>query len=96
MTKYDKVIAASAHSSVSLWDTTTLQQLGSTITYSHPMWFMDISPNGDIATAGEKTVTHRKLCDLLPSPDSHNFVSNCTYSYEMPSLSACHRCDRLC
>jgi WD40 repeat protein len=71
----DKVIAASAHSSVSLWDTTTHHQIRNVIHYSHFIKSMAISPSYDIATAGNSVITLRNLYDILPSTYSDN-VSN--------------------
>jgi len=60
-------IAASACSSVSLWDTTTHEQIGAVIEHTHPIWSMAISSNYDLVTSGGKEITLRALCDFLPS-----------------------------
>lgn len=73
----DTVIVASSNSSVSLWDATTHQQIGAVIDHSHHIMSMIISPDYDIATAGDWAFTLRKLCDILPSPYRDN-VSDCT------------------
>jgi WD40 repeat protein len=71
----DRVIAASANSSLSLWDNTTHQQIGTVIYHSHDIYSMAISPSCVIATAGNKAITLRHLHDILPSPYRDN-VSN--------------------
>jgi hypothetical protein len=44
------LIAVSAGSSVSFWDTTTREQIGSAIEFTHDVWSMVISVNCDLAT----------------------------------------------
>ena len=60
-------IAASARSSVSLWDTTTREQIGAVIEYTHDIWCMAMSSNYDLVAGGEKKLTLRALCDVVPS-----------------------------
>jgi len=60
-------IAASANSSVSFWDTETREQIGSVIGYTHVIWSMAMSSNYDLVTGGERKITLRALCDVLPS-----------------------------
>jgi WD40 repeat protein len=60
-------IAASAGSSVSFWNTTTHEQIGSVIEFTHDIWSMAISANDDLVTGGDKKITLRSLCDILPS-----------------------------
>ncbi|KAI9456181.1 WD40-repeat-containing domain protein [Boletus coccyginus] len=60
-------IAASENSSVSLWDTTTHEQIGAVIEYTHTICSMAISSNYDLVTSGDKKITFRALCDTLPS-----------------------------
>ncbi|KAF8548148.1 WD40 repeat-like protein [Imleria badia] len=66
------LIAASAGSSVSFWNTTTREQIGSVIEFTHDIWSMAISVNYDLAVGGERTITFRGLCDIRPVsyPDS--------------------------
>jgi len=59
-------IAASAHSSVSFWDTTTQEQIGTVIEYTHSVESMAMSSNYDLVTSGEKRITLRALCGILP------------------------------
>jgi len=59
-------IAASAHSSVSFWDTRTREQIGTVIEYTHSVGSMAMSSNYDLVTGGEKGITLRALCDILP------------------------------
>jgi len=60
-------IAASAHSSVSFWDTTTREQIGTVIEHTHSVESMAMSSNYDLVTSGEKIITLRALCGILPS-----------------------------
>ena len=60
-------IAASAGSSVSFWDTTSQAQIGAVIEYTHGAWSMAISSNYDFVTSGDKRITLRTLCGVLPS-----------------------------
>jgi len=60
-------IAASAHSSVLFWDTTTREQIGTVIEYTHSVESMAMSSNYDLITSGEKGITLRALCGILPS-----------------------------
>ena len=60
-------IAAAADSSVSLWDTTTHEQIGAVIEYTHAVGSMVMSPNYDLVTSGNKKITLRALCNTLPS-----------------------------
>lgn len=59
-------IAASANSSVSFWDTETRTRVGPVIEFSHDVWSMAISAN-DFVAGGDKTISLRSLCDMLPS-----------------------------
>ncbi|KAF8547582.1 hypothetical protein OG21DRAFT_900276 [Imleria badia] len=60
-------IAASAGSSVSLWDTMTREQIGSIIKFTHDIWFMAITTSDDLVTGGDEKITLRSLCYILPS-----------------------------
>jgi WD40 repeat protein len=60
-------ITVSANSSVSFWDTTTHEQIGSVIEHTHDVLSMGISSNYDLVTGGDKRITLRGLCDILPS-----------------------------
>ncbi|KAF8557095.1 hypothetical protein OG21DRAFT_1495015, partial [Imleria badia] len=60
-------IAASAGWSVSFWNTTTHEQIGPVIEFTHDVWSMAISVNDDLVICGKKSITLRSLCDILPS-----------------------------
>jgi len=60
-------IAASARSSVSFWDTTSQEQIGTVIKYTHEVESMTMSSNYDLVTSGDKRITLRALCGTLPS-----------------------------
>ena len=60
-------IAASAGRSASFWNTGTHEQIGSVIEFAHDIWCMAISPSDDLAVGGDKKITLRGLCDILPS-----------------------------
>ena len=60
-------IAVSAGSSVSFWNPTTREQIGSVIEFTHDIWCMAISPNDDLTTAGDNKISIRSLRDILPS-----------------------------
>ena len=62
-----KFIAASAGSSVSFWDTTTHQQIGSIINHTDLVTSMAISANYDLVTGGGNAITLRNIRDVLPS-----------------------------
>ncbi|KAI9571086.1 WD40-repeat-containing domain protein [Boletus coccyginus] len=59
-------VAASAGSSVSLWDATTHEQIGAVIECTHGILSMAISSNYDLVTSGDKKITFRALRDTLP------------------------------
>ena len=60
-------IAVSAISSVSFWDTTTHEQIGTVIKQAHYIPCMAISTNYDLVTGADKTITLLQLCDILSS-----------------------------
>ena len=60
-------IAASACSSVSLWDTTTHKQIGSIIDHPYDIRSIAISANDDIVIGGGKAITLRNIRNMLPS-----------------------------
>ena len=60
-------IAASARSSVSFWDTTSQEKIGTVIECTHDVCSMAISSSYDLVTSGDKKITLRALCDILPS-----------------------------
>ena len=62
-----RLVAASANSSVSFWDTTTHEQIGSVIEHPALVVSMAISANYDIVIGGGRKVTLRNICDVLPS-----------------------------
>ena len=59
-------IAVSANSSVSFWDTTSHEQIGSVIAHTHVVWRMAISINYDLVIGGNNAITIRRLCGVLP------------------------------
>ena len=60
-------IAASTRFSVSFWDTTSQEQIGTVIKYTHMIESMAMSSKYDLLTGGDKRITHRALCGILPS-----------------------------
>ena len=63
----DSFIAISAGSSVSFWDTTTHEQIGSIINHTHDVVSLAISANYELVIGGGKLVTLRNIHDVLPS-----------------------------
>ena len=59
------LIAASAGSSVSLWNTTTRKQIGSVIEHNHDVWSMAISDMNDLVVCGDVSITLTPLSDTL-------------------------------
>ena len=60
-------IAASSESSVSFWDATTHEQIGSVVTHTSIVECMAISANNDIVIGGSNEITFGSLCNILPS-----------------------------
>ena len=60
-------IAASSGSSVSFWDATTHEQIGSVIKHTANISCMAISANHDIVIGGDDEITLGSLCNILPS-----------------------------
>jgi len=60
-------IAASAGSSVSFWDTTSHEQIGTVIVCTHDVCSMAMSSDYDLVTGGDNKITLRALCGILPS-----------------------------
>ena len=60
-------IAASSRSSVSFWDATTHEQIGSVIQHTGIVSCMAISANYDIAIGGGGRITLGGLCNIFPS-----------------------------
>ena len=56
-----KFIAASADSSASFWDTTSQEQIGTVIEYTHRIASMAMSSNYDLVTSGGKKITLQTL-----------------------------------
>lgn len=63
-------IAASDHSSVSFWDTTTHKQIGSAIHHPTHVESMAMSANYDLVTSAGTKITLWNLRDIIPSPYS--------------------------
>jgi len=63
-----RLIAASAGSSVSFWDTSTHKQIGSVIDHPALIVSMAISMKYMIVLAGGSKITLRNICEVLPSP----------------------------
>jgi len=59
-------IAASAGPSVSFWDTTSHEQIGTIIKYTHQVWSLAMSPNYDLVTSGNNSITLQALRGILP------------------------------
>ena len=59
------LMAASAGSSVSFWNTTTREQVGSVIKFTHDIKAMAISANVDLVVGGDKKITLHSLSDIL-------------------------------
>jgi len=87
-------IASSTGSSVSFWDTTTGERIGS-IEYTHHIWSMAISSNYDLVASGDKKTTLRALCSILPSRLSLRLLYNASLSTSRslvitnPSIGRC-------
>ena len=60
-------IAASSDSSISFWDATTHERIGSVIQHTAKVWCMAILANHDIVIGGDKKITLGSLCNILPS-----------------------------
>jgi len=56
------LIAASVGPSVSFWDTTTQEQIGSVVEYTHDIWSMAMSSNYELVTSGRSEIILRALC----------------------------------
>ena len=74
-------IAASANSSISFWDTTTHERIGSAIEHTRDaasmatyFKWLDISTNYDLVVGGPLQITLSGLCDILPSRYSDMYV----------------------
>ena len=67
LTNHSAFIAASANSSVSLWDMATHKQIGPLIHHPGNVRYLAISPNQDLAISGGEKIILRKLPDILPS-----------------------------
>ena len=61
-------IAASSGSSVSFWDATTHEQIGSVVEHTARAGCMAISANHNIVIGGGNKITLGSLCNTLPSP----------------------------
>lgn len=68
LARNQKFIVVSAYDSLSFWDTSTHQQLGTVIQLAGMVWSLALSPNDDcIATGGENgKITLRSLRNILP------------------------------
>ena len=61
-------IAASANSSVSFWDTSTQEQIGSVLDHPHSINSMAISANNELVFTGNSTILLWDLRNVLPVP----------------------------
>ncbi|KAF8547360.1 WD40 repeat-like protein [Imleria badia] len=79
LSRNQRFAAVVARDSLSFWDTTTHQQIGTVINHASLVWSIAFSPNDDIAT-GESNgkVTLRTLRDILPRSYLTPYVSNPT------------------
>ena len=64
--------------SLSFWDTSTYQQIGTVIEHTSIVWWIALSPNKDQIATGEENgkVTLWNLCDILPASYLTVNVSN--------------------
>jgi len=60
-------IAAAAGTSVSFWDITSEEQLGTIVEYTHKIFSLAMTSNYDLAAGGGEKITLRALCGILPS-----------------------------
>ena len=60
-------VTTSADSSVSFWDTTTREQIGTVIEYAHNVESMVVSSNYDLVTSGNNKISLQALHGILPS-----------------------------
>ena len=63
------LIAASADSSVSFWNTTTRKQVGSVIEHKHGIWSMATSDTDDLVVSGDMLITLTPLSNSLLQAD---------------------------
>ena len=68
LSRNQKFAVVVASKSLSFWDTSTYQQIGTVIEHTSDVWWIALSPNDDQVATGEGNgkVTLRNLCDTLP------------------------------
>ena len=64
----EKFIITSSHDSLSFWDVSTNQQIGTVITHASPVWSIALSSDDEYIATGEENgkITFRNLRDILP------------------------------
>jgi len=72
----DTFIATFAGSSVSFWDTTSQEQIGTVVECTHEVVSMVVSSNHDLVACGDKRITLRTLYGILPS----HYIDNVSVS----------------
>ena len=86
-------IAASNDSSVSLWDATTLERIGSIISHTDDVVSMAISANYDLAVAGNNAITLRNTCDVLPTSYYEDIIAHvwniCRWGFVLKGKPLC-------
>ena len=68
LSRNQKFAVVAAHKSLSFWDTSTHQQIGTVIKHTSNAWWIALSPDDDQIATGEENgkVTLRNLRDILP------------------------------
>ena len=68
LSRNQKFAVVAASNSLSFWDISTYQQIGTVIQYTSSVWWITLSPNDDQIVTGEENgkVTLRNLRDILP------------------------------
>ncbi|KAI9569853.1 hypothetical protein HD554DRAFT_2170850 [Boletus coccyginus] len=68
LTRNQKFVVVSVYSSLSFWDTSTHEQIGTVIGHESTIWSTALSPNDDCVATGEQNgkVILRSLRDVLP------------------------------
>jgi len=80
-------IAVSSGSSVSFWDTTSQEKIGTVIEYTHNVTSMAMSSNLDLVTGGDTKITIRALRSILP----FHYLGNVSVCACMKRLTSAHR-----
>ncbi|KAH0834960.1 WD40-repeat-containing domain protein [Lanmaoa asiatica] len=64
-----KFLVVAAYLSLSFWDASTHEQIGTVLNHPTKVWSIALSPNDDCIAIGEASgkITLRNLCDILPA-----------------------------